>query len=176
MEEFSPTLTSMKVHYACVQFYWTCYVKFDVEKSRGNKLSSSQFYVALKWSSSCQRFSFLLLKLLINFWLKIRKIKRSVNQKDLALIKSKRKKKTSFPNSALFIHWKSSYATDRWISSISFRIRYISRGGSRIFFRRGCTRLLLYFNTSKPHSFLGGRTPVVLENRRSSPWYFSLSL
>ena len=28
-----------------------------------------------------------------------------------------------------------------------------SRGGSRIFFRRACTRLLLYFNTNKPHSF-----------------------
>ena len=28
------------------------------------------------------------------------------------------------------------------------------RGGSRSFFRRGCTRLLLYFNTNKPHSFL----------------------
>ena len=27
------------------------------------------------------------------------------------------------------------------------------RGGSRTFFRRGCTRLLLYFNTNKPHSF-----------------------
>ena len=27
------------------------------------------------------------------------------------------------------------------------------RGGSRIFFRRGCTCLLLYFNTNKPHSF-----------------------
>jgi len=27
------------------------------------------------------------------------------------------------------------------------------RGGSRIFFRRGCTHLLLYFNTNKPHSF-----------------------
>ena len=27
------------------------------------------------------------------------------------------------------------------------------KGGSRIFFRRGCTRLLLYFNTNKPHSF-----------------------
>ena len=27
------------------------------------------------------------------------------------------------------------------------------RGGSRIFFRRGCTRLLLYFNSNKPHSF-----------------------
>ena len=27
------------------------------------------------------------------------------------------------------------------------------RGGSRIFFRRGCTRLWLYFNNNKPHSF-----------------------
>ena len=27
-----------------------------------------------------------------------------------------------------------------------------SRGGSRIFFRRGCTRLLLYFKTNKSHS------------------------
>ena len=42
------------------------------------------------------------------------------------------------------------------------------RGGSRIFFRRGCTRLLLYFNTNKPHSFFC-RITVVLENRRSSP-------
>ena len=40
------------------------------------------------------------------------------------------------------------------------------RSGSRIFFRRGCTRLLLYFNTNKPHSFC--RIPVVLENGRSS--------
>ena len=50
----------------------------------------------------------------------------------------------------------------------------LSRGGSRIFFRRGCTRLLLYFNTNKPHSFFFCfflffcRIPVVLENRRSS--------
>ena len=29
----------------------------------------------------------------------------------------------------------------------------VFRGGSRIFFRRMCTRLLLYFNTNKPHSF-----------------------
>ena len=41
------------------------------------------------------------------------------------------------------------------------------RGGSRIFFRRGCTRLLLYFNTNKPQFFFC-RIPVVLENRRSS--------
>ena len=37
----------------------------------------------------------------------------------------------------------------------------VLRGGSRIFFRRGCTLLLLYFNTSKPHSFF-------LQNTRSS--------
>ena len=44
------------------------------------------------------------------------------------------------------------------------------RGGSRIFFRRGCTRLFLYFNTKNPHSFVlfFYRIPVVLENRRSS--------
>ena len=29
----------------------------------------------------------------------------------------------------------------------------LARGRSRIFFRGGCTRLLLYFNTNKPHSF-----------------------
>ena len=44
----------------------------------------------------------------------------------------------------------------------------INRGGPRIFFRRGCTCLLLYFNTNKPHSFFVCRIPVVLENRRSS--------
>ena len=43
----------------------------------------------------------------------------------------------------------------------------ILRGGSRIFFRRGSTRLLLYFNTNKPLFFFC-RIPVVLENRRSS--------
>ena len=36
------------------------------------------------------------------------------------------------------------------------------------FSRRGCTRLLLYFNTNKPHSFFFCRIPVVLGNRRSS--------
>ena len=46
--------------------------------------------------------------------------------------------------------------------------RYLTRGGSRIFFRRGCTRLLLYFNSNKPHSFFFCRMPVVLENNRSS--------
>ena len=43
-----------------------------------------------------------------------------------------------------------------------------NRGGSRIFFRRGCTRLLLYFNTNKPHSFFLQNTSCNTENRRSS--------
>ena len=47
------------------------------------------------------------------------------------------------------------------------------RGGCRICFRRGCTRLLLYFNANKPHRFFlffffFCKIPVVLENRRSS--------
>ena len=47
--------------------------------------------------------------------------------------------------------------------------KWAHRGGSRIFFRRGCTHILLYFNTNKPHSsFFFCRIPVVLENRRSS--------
>ena len=47
----------------------------------------------------------------------------------------------------------------------------VIRGGSRIFFRRGCTRLLLYFNTNKPHSFFFGqntrciRKPEVISGR-----------
>ena len=36
------------------------------------------------------------------------------------------------------------------------------------FFRRGCTRLLPYFNTNKPLTFFFCRIPVLLENRRSS--------
>ena len=60
--------------------------------------------------------------------------------------------------------------------SVSFLISpfpsLLVRGGSRIFFRRGCTRLSLYFNTNKPHShivfFFFCRIPVILENRRSS--------
>ena len=54
------------------------------------------------------------------------------------------------------------------ISEIA-EIVMLLRGGSRIFFRRGCTRLLLYFNTNKPHIFsFFCRIPVILENRRSS--------
>ena len=38
-------------------------------------------------------------------------------------------------------HWHSTHMTNKH-----------SRGRSRIFFRRGWTRLLLYFKTNKPHS------------------------
>ena len=44
---------------------------------------------------------------------------------------------------------------------ISYRFRVICRGGSRIFFRRGCTCLLLYFNTNKPHSFFLQNTSCI---------------
>ena len=49
------------------------------------------------------------------------------------------------------------------------------RGGSRIFFRRGCTRLLLYFNTNKPHSFFFSqnnsciRKPQVISGEGAHP-------
>ena len=44
------------------------------------------------------------------------------------------------------------------------------QGWIQDFFRRGCTRVLLYFNTNINHRvFFFGRIPVVLENRRSSP-------
>ena len=35
------------------------------------------------------------------------------------------------------------------------------RGGSRIFFRTGCTRLLLYFNSNKQHSFFWQNTSCI---------------
>ena len=49
-----------------------------------------------------------------------------------------------------------------------------ARGGSRIFFRRGCTRLLLYFKTNKPHSFFLQNTscirkPQVISGRGAHP-------
>ena len=39
--------------------------------------------------------------------------------------------------------------------------KILFRGGSRIFFRRGCNRLLLYFNTNKPHSFFLQNTSCI---------------
>ena len=37
----------------------------------------------------------------------------------------------------------------------------VIRGGSRIFFRRGCTHLLLYFSTNKPHIFFFQNTSCI---------------
>ena len=52
-------------------------------------------------------------------------------------------------------------------------LRMLYRGGSRIFFRRGCTRLLLYFNANKPHSILQNtnciRKPQVISGEGAHP-------
>ena len=45
-----------------------------------------------------------------------------------------------------------------WLFFTESRLNYLccvlrNRGGSGIFFRKGCTRLLLYFSTNKSHSF-----------------------
>ena len=66
----------------------------------------------------------------------------------------------------------SSWSLRRWTMQIvMYRIRCksglivertrLTRGGSRIFFRRGCTRLLLYFNTNKPHNFFLQNTSCI---------------
>ena len=53
--------------------------------------------------------------------------------------------------------------------SMVFVSTYNTGADPGFFLRRGCTRLLLYFNTNKPHSFFFFcGIPVVLENRRSS--------
>ena len=57
---------------------------------------------------------------------------------------------------------------DARIRNVECKNKNVLQGRIRDFFRRGCTRLLLYFNTNKPHSFFFCRIPVVLENRRSS--------
>ena len=49
------------------------------------------------------------------------------------------------PGTHLVKNLESQYGAETTIAS--------PRGGSRILFRRGCTRLLFYFNTNKPHSF-----------------------
>ena len=55
------------------------------------------------------------------------------------------------------------HQTDRLI-----KISGVAGADPGFFFRRGCTHLLLYFNTNKPHCFFFYRIPVVLEKRRSS--------
>ena len=60
-----------------------------------------------------------------------------------------------------------SSTTPNKVESRRPAIHKFRQGRIQDFFRRGCTRLLLYFNTNKPHSFFC-RIPAVLENRRSS--------
>ena len=59
---------------------------------------------------------------------------------------------TDISNLGIHVFWVSHpctqiTATDTETKTLIMHLR----GGSRIFFRRGCTRLLLYFNTNKPH-------------------------
>ena len=60
-----------------------------------------------------------------------------------------------FPDSKTMLFITRNYRVDMGIffvhKSSKFYIAF--RSGSRIFFRRGCTRLLLCFTTNKPHSF-----------------------
>ena len=46
----------------------------------------------------------------------------------------------------------------------------LSKGGSRILFRRGSTRLLLYFNTNRPHSFFLQNTSCIRKPQVISGW------
>ena len=53
-----------------------------------------------------------------------------------------------------------------WLFFTESRQNYLccvlrNRGGSGIFFREGCTRLLLYFNTNKPHRFFWQNTSCI---------------
>ena len=58
---------------------------------------------------------------------------------------------TSAPSTSL--SWDINHR-QQYSELTTWKIEVHDRGGSRIFFRRVCTRLLLYFNTNKPHSFL----------------------
>ena len=58
---------------------------------------------------------------------------------------------TSAPSTSL--SWDINHR-QQYSELTTWKIEVHDRGGSRIFFRRVCTRLLLYFNTHKPHSFL----------------------
>ena len=52
--------------------------------------------------------------------------------------------------------WRTYFCPPTWRPKLFFAYFFLNvwyRGGSRIFFRRRCTRLLLYLNTNKPRSF-----------------------
>ena len=56
----------------------------------------------------------------------------------------------------LWLVKRATYLLDSFCSNVARQVAGFCcpfRGGSRIFFRRGCTLLLLYFSTNEPHSF-----------------------
>ena len=59
-----------------------------------------------------------------------------------------------------FLSWETAHTLAIFIKHL-YNNHLSTRGGSRIFFRRGCTRLLLYFNTNKPHSFFLQNTSCI---------------
>ena len=67
-------------------------------------------------------------------------------------------------------HLRQVFQIIRPVIQISDILVLSTQGRIQDFFRRGCTRLLLYFNTNKPNSFFFFfcRIPVVLENRSLS--------
>ena len=77
---------------------------------------------------------------------------------------------TKFANNEIMFHVSTLLPFEECDSQKVNIVTLNSRGGSRNFFRRGCTHLLLYFNTNKPHTvvFFFCRIPVVLKNCRSS--------
>ena len=55
----------------------------------------------------------------------------------------------------------SASPVSKVLSVHGYKLTARARGGSKIFFRRGCTRLLLYFNTDKPHIFFLRNTSCI---------------
>ena len=56
----------------------------------------------------------------------------------------------------LWLVKRATYLLDSFCSNVARQVAGFCcpfSGGSRILFRRGCTRVLLYFNTNEPHSF-----------------------
>ena len=68
---------------------------------------------------------------------------------------------TKFANNEIMFHVSTLLPFEECDSQKVSIVTLNSRGGSRNFFRRGCTRLLLYFNTNKPHSFFLQNTSCI---------------
>ena len=66
----------------------------------------------------------------------------------------------NYYNSSQKLPISSCFSHEEYVSQgtrFSYLRVFTVTGADPGFFRRGCTRLLLYFNTNKPHSFLGGQ-------------------